>query len=153
MKITNQDTKSPTISIEIPKGHEPQYTQVGDYIKITFEPKEEPKLPETWEDLVTVTGYRYDINGKKYYTCSAIANTETRGMYPTSEESEASIALAQLLQLRNAWSGKHCDDFKHGADIYWSVNFSNVFCFHEKELCGRFQTQFADLIKIASPLL
>ena len=145
------------IIIEVAEGLKPLYTQVGDIIKISFEPidqpKEEPKLPEKWEDLVTVTGYRYDINGKKYYTCSAIANTETRGMYPTSEESEASIALAQLLQLRNAWSGKHCDDFKHEADIYWSVNFSNVFCFHEKELRDRFQTQFAVLIKTASPLL
>ena len=136
--------KKQQVTIEVPEGYTAVFTRVGDFANVTFEPieqpKEEPKLPMCWEEI---TESREFSKAETYW--------------PTSEEYEAHFALYKLLWLRNAWGGQHYSDCEFPNDVfalrdYYGFN-SNLFVFPTEELRDRFQTQFADLIKTASPLL
>lgn len=142
------------LKITPPEGYEiDKENSTFDCIK--FKPIEN-KLPMTWEELGSIRGSYVGVNSQvnnftdSLYSCSDC----NKAVFPTEEEAEASIALAQLLQLRNAWGGFHvkdADGYVHYVDMgdYGSL----LFCFDVKDLRDKFQVTFKDLIEKASPLL
>lgn len=95
------------IKIQVPDGYE------IDKVNSTFEKivlkkivlkKIENQLPISWKDLGSVTGY-YATNGGNYpyieNTCGPTLNENNKLLFPSKEEAEAMLAMAQLCQLRD----------------------------------------------------
>lgn len=141
------------LKINVPKGYE------IDKDKSTFENivfKEISKLPSSWEDLKDVSGFsaqRSWLGGEE--------------LFKTSKQAEASIALAQLSQLRDVyrqgrepdWSNsrekKYCIAFLFDKAIE-VVNYSNCnhfLSFQDEETAELFLENFRDLIEKAKPLM
>ena len=145
--------------IEVPKGY------VVDKDNSTFEKivfKKEGGYPYSWEDLVIISGYYANSQEEDGYNTLFINGVKSEpnyaDLFPTKEEAEASIALAQLLHLANAWGRVDLKHAQRELNFYYSVHvgdawFSRLFIFEDEEIRDKFQETFADLIKKASPLL
>lgn len=155
------------LKINVPEGYE------VDEAKSTFESivfRVLPdKLPERWEDLGYVRGYytgrRSDIYGPMTLD---VPDNNVRNTWPTREEAEASIALAQLLQLRDRYNGDWRPDWTPGEGIKWGIwtegdnpcgmvtmYTRTPLCFKTEELRDKFLScpEIRKLIEIAKPLL
>ena len=127
------------------------------------EPKQ-PELPKRWEDLKIVEGY-YISNYAKIYRISAELEDVDKNIFATKEQAEASIALAQLSQLREVyrqgWKPDWNDDQKKygigflGGDIFEAEPAgTNIFLsFQSPEIRDEFLENFRDLIEKAKPLM
>lgn len=126
---------------------------------------EEPNLPMKWEDIKEIDGYYIDTDSNiRYY--KTLNNKEiNKNIFPTKEYAEASLALAQLLQLRQAWIGDWQPDYNNssnkfvihvtkdtiGTDIM--LYSQNLLSFPTFKLTHLFLETFRDLLEIAKPLL
>jgi len=134
----------------------------------TKEELEAKELPKTWEELKKVSGYYINQyseigSGKDYSTSVTSKNT-----FPTKELAEASLALSQLLQLRDVYNGdwkvdlnnrpnetlflilnKHNNIFK--SDTQGGLN--RILSFKKESIRDQFVENFKDLITQALPLL
>jgi len=127
------------------------------------EPKQ-PELPKRWEDLKIVEGY-YISNYAKIYRISAELEDVDKNIFATKEQAEASIALAQLSQLREVyrqgWKPDWNDDQKkYGIEFYSDdileaeSAWTNLFLsFQSPEIRDEFLENFRDLIEKAKPLM
>lgn len=122
------------MKIDIPEGYEID--------RVTF--KEINKLPKTWEDLVNAKGYYVE----KY---SDIYNKEN--VFLTEEQAEASVALAQLSQLRDLYRNGWIPDYTYGSEKYSVVFYSSLLSFQDEETRDLFLKNFRDLIEKAKLLL
>ena len=156
--------KNKELKIKVPEGYE------IDREKSTFENiifrKVERKLPKKWEDLENVNGHYADSWGdvRCYYGVNAPDHTN-KNIFPTKEEAEACVALAQLCQLRDRYNDGWKPDWKDGTEkhvIYFSHDIIDrtsaclshyVLTFKTQELRNEFLENFRDLIEIAKPLL
>ena len=153
------------LKIEVPAGYEID-KEKSTFEKIVFK-KVERELPKKWEDLGGVNGFyinaQSDIN--PYYD-SEIKGTTSKNIFPTREEAEACLALAQLCQLRDIYNEgwkpnwedynetKYCIEFCQGRiETIDRVNCHKILTFKTEELRDKFLENFRDLIKIAKPLL
>ena len=151
-----------TFNIEIPKGYE------IDKEKSTFETiifKEvKNELPKTWEELEELKGYyvttHCNITPIAGNICKELLNT-----FATKEQAEASLALAQLSQLREVYRNGWKPDWKDG-DYKYCIYFCNdlintctnyetslFLSFQDAETRDLFLENFKDLILIAKPLM
>jgi hypothetical protein len=153
------------LKINAPKGYE------IDKDKSTFENivfKEVSELPSSWEDIIYINGYYSNsfslINEKQ--GIEKRTGKEHKNVFKTEEQAEASIALAQLSQLRDVyrqgwepdWSdsdiAKFCIEFyenESGITPYYS---DNVFLsFQDRKTAELFVENFIDLIEKAKPLM
>ena len=119
------------------------------------------QLPKSWNEGWYVEWWYVDDESKPYRT--ECGNTELLECYkstrPTKELAEASIALAQLMQLRDVyrdwWKPSEQDKWRvcwcdRDADmIYYRVDSLNM---PTKELRDQFQENFSELIEQAKPL-
>jgi len=127
------------------------------------EPKQ-PELPKRWEDLKIVEGY-YISNYAKIYRISAELEDVDKNIFATKEQAEASIALAQLSQLREVyrqgWKPDWNDDQKkYGIKFFRGdideeeIAWTNIFLsFQSPEIRDEFLENFRDLIEKAKPLM
>ena len=93
-----------TIEITPPEGYEIN-KEKSTFEKIVFKPIGE-KLPECWEDLGDIKGYWTNIYSNITKAAAPLrAIYHNRNIWPSREEAEASLYLAMLLQLRNAYNG------------------------------------------------
>jgi hypothetical protein len=152
-----------SITITAPDGYEVD-KEKSSFEKIVFRALPDKGLPRSWKELNNVSGYYVtDTAGLKAYsfaTCKTNRNT-----WPTLEEAEASIALAQLCQLRDRYNGGWKPDWNAEAKkyvIYRSIEgisgasyftLPHVLAFKTPELRDEFMKNFADLIEKAKPLL
>lgn len=142
-----------------------EYFLLENYTREELEAKE---LPKTFEEIGNSI--------KSYYidNCSRIINNLSRGdkfknknVFPTKELANASLALAQLLQLRDVYNGDwkvdlnnrpnetvYCIRNKYN-NIYLSGAriFNYILSFKTENLRDQFVENFKDLITIALPLL
>ena len=151
------------VRIAPPEGYE------VDEEKSTFEnivfKKKEIKLPKTWEELERVSGYF--INGSSQIVEAKNVRT-IRGnefTFPTKEEAEASVALAQLCQLRDRYNNGWKPDWNGTTQKYvirfhenaisreTSRRYRAVLSFKSKELLDLFVENFKDLLETAKPFL
>lgn len=107
----NEDTKSNSkeIQITIPKGYELD-EENSTFTCIKFK-KIKPKLPQSWEELSFVNGFFVDALSDLTSIVGGITNNSNRSTFPSQKEAEASIALAQLCQLRDAYNGEPIGDW------------------------------------------
>lgn len=166
------ETKS--FKINIPEGFEID-KEKSTFEEIVFKPIKK-ELPKKWEDLHTVQGYCVDFNteiksSKPDFLVGGMYKT-SRNVFPTLKEAEASIALAQLCQLRDIYNegwkpnwvdikqNKYVIGFEYNPeleieDIYMTQNniVRNVITLKSIELAKQFLENFKDLIEQAKPLL
>ena len=149
------------MNIEIPEGYEvDKKNSTFDIIKLK---KIESKLPKSWRELNRVKGYYTNSDSYvKPFTASISSNT--KNIFPTKEQAEASIALAQLLQLRevyrNGWKPDWTDDnckysirlIKNEWVENWYTESNHIFSFQTKEIKDQFITNFKDLLEQVKPL-
>ena len=159
--------KEKSIEIIAPEGYEVDKER-SSFEKIVFRALPD-KLPKTWEELKKIGGFFTDGNsnvnpihgdGLLYTDDETVRNT-----WPTREEAEASIALAQLCQLRDRYNGGWKPEWgletlkyviyhsRDGIGVTSFFTLPHVLAFKTPELRDEFKKNFADLIEKAKPLL
>ena len=151
--------------IQVPEGYEID-RENSTFENIIFR-KAERKLPKKWEDLENVNGYYADSWGdvRCYYGVNTPDHTN-KNIFPTKEEAEACLALAQLCQLRDRYNEgwkphwedynetKYCIEFCQGRiETIDRVNCHKILTFKTEDLRDKFLENFKDLIETAKPLL
>ena len=150
--------------IQVPEGYEID-RENSTFENIIFR-KAERKLPKAWKDLLFVEGWF--INAKCYIieTGKLITQEYNKNTFPTKEEAEACLALAQLCQLRDRYNGGWKPNWNSMAETKYVIEiFKNnivknlyggkhrILAFKTEELRDKFLENFEDLIEIAKPLL
>jgi hypothetical protein len=154
-----------SIQIEVPNGYEID-KENSTFENIVFKPIE-LDLPETWGDMGYIDGYRIlgdcDIKQALAYDTTFRMH---RHIFATKEQAEASIALAQLSQLRevyrdgwkpnwkDGWQRKYVIDIftnEINSDYFFSRNL--FLSFQSAEVRDMFLKNFRDLIEQAKPLM
>jgi len=152
-----------TLKIEIPNGFEIDKDN-STFEQIVFK-EIKKQLPKTWEDFISFDGFYVNYNSNVLETKENSCKEENKNIFATEEQAKASIALAQLSQLRevyrNGWVPDWLDDkYKFcielyaneiNKDYYYSQN--NFLSFQDKETRDLFFENFKDLIEQAKPLM
>lgn len=158
------------INIDIPKGYEVDLEKSSlEEGKIVFK-EAKKKLPVSWEDLTLIGGWFSESDSRIKHIRTIIVEVMHKNIFPTKAEVEASIALAQLCQLRDAYNGEPlaewCDWMDENTkytiiisegklvDSYYTKT-SRVLTFKTRELRDTFlsKPEIVKLIEIAKPLL
>lgn len=152
------------MKIQAPEGYEIDKKN-STFENIIFK-KVEKELPKSWEDLYEVGGWFVDFHSKVVTSGSMRTADSVKNRFPTKEEAEACLALAQLCQLRDRYNDgwkpdwKNSTETKHIIEInrnYIVKNFYNhtkrILAFKTKNIRDKFLENFKDLIEIAKPLL
>ena len=155
--------KDRELKIEVPDGYEIDRKN-STFERIIF--KKVDNLPQRWEDLKTINGFYVASLSSIYKAKNNVPSIEScRNVFPTKEEAEACLALAQLCQLRNVYNDGWKPDWTDSTEKYsiyfnsnkidYPVNYRSqrVLTFKSLELLDKFLENFEDLIKIAKPLL
>jgi hypothetical protein len=153
-----------TLKINVPEGYEIDKEQ-STFENIVFK-EIKNELPKSWEDLENLKGFYVGINSDVVVTFDNLIKTKTnRFIFATKEQAEASIALAQLSQLREVyrdgwvpnWSDTNekncivCRDSIFELDSF--CHTAHFLSFQSKEIASQFLENFRDLIKQAKPLM
>lgn len=157
-----------TITITAPEGYEVDKER-SSFEKIVFRALPDKGLPKTWKDMGYITGCVVHWNhfeGVGILGSDVEANQRHRAIWPTEAEAEASIALAQLCQLRDRYNGGWKPDWGNDEEekacivVYnrkeyadYAYRLYHVLHFKTKELRDKFMENFSDLIEKAKPLL
>ena len=152
------------MKIQAPEGYEID-REKSTFEKIVFK-KVENELPKSWEDLYEVGGWFVDFHSDVVTSGSMRTADSVKNRFPTKEEAEACVALAQLCQLRDRYNGgwkpnwedynetKYCIEFCQGRiETIDRVNCHKILTFKTEELRDKFLENFNGLIEIAKPLL
>ena len=150
--------------IQVPEGYKID-RENSTFEKIVFK-KIENELPKSWEDLYEVGGWFVDFHSKVVTSSSMRTADSVKNRFPTKEEAEACLALAQLCQLRDRYNDGWKPDWEDVGQSKWCIDFfqddirevscisvRRVLAFKTKELRYEFLENFNDLIEIAKPLL
>ena len=158
--------KEKTIEIIAPEGYEVD-KEKSSFEKIVFRALPDKGLPRSWDELGEIDGYYVDSNSwvDRLPLAPFPVRQKTRNTWPTKEEAEAAIALAQLCQLRDryngGWKPDWLDDGRKyviyfaGEKMYTAcmTGIQFVLAFKTEELRDKFMENFSDLIEKAKPLL
>lgn len=161
--------KQVTLSIELAKD---MYSQGGIAKAFALENYSEEELtkkalPKSWEGLNTVKGYYLEKECDVSATYGRVrSNDDNKNVYPTKELAEASLALCQLLQLKDRYNGDWKPNWRNGNELKYviccksgipnkstAIRFSAIMSFKTLELRDEFFKNFKDLLEIAKPLL
>ena len=122
------------------------------------------QLPKSWGELQRVLGY-YVNNNSEVTKCDAFTADINRNFFVTKEQAEASIALAQLSQLREVYRNGWVPDYNKSENKYVIELFINridthfyqgknhFLSFQDAETRDLFLENFRDLIEKAKPLM
>lgn len=150
--------------IQVPEGYEID-KENSTFEKIVFK-KIEKELPKSWRELNNITGYYVDKDGKVYNCINFSTDYCNKNVFPTEEEAEACLALAQLCQLRDRYNDGWKPDWKNDRQLKYIIEIFyddivkriyecryKALAFKTEELRDKFLENFRDLIEIAKPLL
>jgi hypothetical protein len=154
-----------TLKINVPEGYEIDKEQ-STFENIVFK-EIKKELPRTWEGLGGLNGYFVDVDCQVIQpNWTSIIHEHNRNIFATKEQAEASIALAQLSQLREVYRQGWKPDWSDTNQITWGIffdkdksrvtsfsNFNHFFSFQSKEIASQFLENFRDLIEKARPLM
>jgi hypothetical protein len=153
------------LRIEVPEGHE--IDQENSTFEIIRFKKIEKKFPSSWMELRNVDGYYVTEKSSVTICREAIKTNINKNIFATEEQAKASLALAQLSQLKKVYREIE------GGDIDWKSNtpkyailfyeeaiakdvnpFTHQFlAFTKRETRDLFFENFKDLIEQARPLM
>ena len=151
------------MKIQVPQGYEID-KENSTFEKIVFK-KVERELPKSWEDLKILNGYYVKDSSKVDLFKSYTTDEYNKNVFPTKEEAEACLALAQLCQLRDryndGWKPNWIDGTeKHSIYFYSDEIYSSyiyqtqkILTFKTRKLRDQFLENFRGLIETAKPLL
>jgi hypothetical protein len=155
-----------TFKVEVPNGYEIDRNN-STFENIVF--KEIKKdLPRTWEELGGVSGSYVSAQSEVVIEPNVIldASGRNKNIFATTEMAEASVALAQLSQLRDAyrqgwvpdWTSstqvKHCIDLLQNEPAASTIFIRGTFLsFQSPEIRNMFYENFKGLILKARPLM
>ena len=152
------------LKIEVPQGYEID-RENSTFENIVFK-KVENELPKSWEDLYEVGGWFVDFHSKVVTSGSMRTADSVKNRFPTKEEAEACIALAQLCQLRDRYNDGWKPNWEDGDEQKYVIKIgrgettkciltvtSSVLSFKSAYLRDKFLENFRDLIETAKPLL
>ena len=157
--------KNKELKIQVPEGYEID-RENSTFEKIVFK-KVENELPKRWKDLHQVKGWAVGEDNKIYsverYTWEEYGR---KNIFPTKEEAEACVALAQLCQLRDRYNDGWKPDWDSMSETKYVLEISRnivvknfygnrhkILAFKTEELRDKFLENFRDLIETAKPLL
>lgn len=131
----------------------------------TFPELAKKQLPKTWEELGRMSG-GFISSGGTFFSATGVRTTSVnKNVFATKEQAEASIALAQLSQLRAVYRGrwspdwmdtkiKYCIMFDNGEiERRVAMNISHFLSFQDEETRDLFLENFRWLIEKAQPLM
>lgn len=151
------------LKITPPKGYEID-TEKSTFEDIVFKPVNK-ELPKSWEELKSVKGW-WVTKQANLNTASSNAEKGNENIFAIEAQARASIALAQLSQLREVyragwqpdWSGikkkyviERVENKITTENCYSYFNY--FLSFQSEEIRDEFLKNFKDLIEEASPLL
>lgn len=122
------------------------------------------QLPKSWEELRKIKGYYVGANTSRIIE-HAFSEEKNKNIFATREQAEASMALAQLSQLRdiyrNGWKPDYgqavdkCFIHFYNEEIFIDTSFftSYFLSFQDEETRDLFLENFRDLIEKAKPLM
>jgi len=162
-KIVTYKTKQMKNYINI-EGKEIELTE--EQIKLIKESIVEPVkgLPNTWEELKRVNGF-YTGVASDIGMADTLTRETNKNVFATKEQAEASIALAQLSQLKAVYNGKWVADWSEITDKHKIIFcedelviscscYSGAFLsFKDEETRDLFLENFRELIMKAKPLM
>jgi hypothetical protein len=153
--------------IQIPEGHEIdlEKSDLGQGI-VTFK-KAVSKLPMSWDGIHDLSGYFVsNLSGIRHHPVSnPVFQSANRNVFPSKEEAEACLALAQLCQLRDRWNKGWKPDWIYPKvkfmiraclnelEVVRSQDVKRVMAFKNKKLAREFLLTFKELLETAKPLL
>lgn len=150
------------LKIEVPQGYEID-RENSTFENIVFKRK---GLPKSWENLIKIDGYYVSSQSDIKYCYENCADSINRNVFPTKEEAEACLALAQLCQLRDRYNDGWKPDWDDGGEQKYAIKIENnktvkyiltstssVLSFKSVNLRDEFLENFRDLIETAKPLL
>lgn len=153
------------LKIEAPDGYEID-KEKSTFEKIVFK-KVENELPKSWEEIGEIKGWYVD-SFSDIMPCDKgdTDKDNDKNIFPTIEEAEACLALAQLCQLRDRYNDGWKPNWRTGSKIKYCIivdenkivesqyiTLNQILSFKTKELREKFLENFRDLIEIAKPLL
>jgi hypothetical protein len=147
-----------TLKINVPEGFEIDKDK-STFEEIVFKPIKK-ELPKRWEELKNVEGY-YVSDDSAVISADNPPFCYNRNIFITEAQAKASIALAQLSQLREVYRQGWVPSFPNhvivqekGEIVAVRHDYRNVFLsFQSREIRDEFLKNFKDLIEEASPLL
>jgi hypothetical protein len=151
-----------TIKIKVPDGYEID-TENSTFEQIVFKELKK-ELPKSWEELAEIEGYWVTPDSTVVYASQKTIFNHLI-IFKTKKQAQASIALAQLSQLRDVyrqgWEPDWIDRNKKFCILKELNNFTidnyeylpHFLSFQSQEIAEEFLNNFKDLIEEASPLL
>ncbi len=154
-----------TFEIEIPDGYEID-REASTFEKIVFKKLPRKRLPKTWQELHDVSGWCFNDSNCMCTYHERPTVHDNKNVFVTIEQAEASVALAQLSQLREVyrqgWKPNWCDEgeqkycigFQAGSIVATIHIVSCQFLsFQSAKVRDEFFDNFIDLIRDAEPLM
>lgn len=151
------------LKIVAPEGYEID-REKSTFQNIIFKKKD--SLPERWEDLKSISGYYVNSFCAIRHLSSPETCLSNRNIFATKEQTEASIAMAQLSQLMQVYNGSWEPDWRNAQETKYTICFKEelieinkawifreFLSFKEEEIRDKFLENFEDLILKARPLL
>lgn len=150
--------------IQVPEGYKID-KENSTFEKIVF--KKVDDLPKSWEELEFIDGFFVSSLSDIAKIGNNTTNDENnKNVFPTKEEAEACLALAQLCQLRDRYNDGWKPNWKDDNQFKWCIDFfqdvvrktavlfvRRTLTFKTEEIRDKFLENFRDLIEIAKPLL
>lgn len=153
-----------TLKINAPEGYEID-KEKSTFDEIVFKPVKK-ELPKSWEELKTIEGFYVTSDSIIYRAAPQNTNNYQRNLFVTKEQAKASIALAQLSQLREVYRQGWEPDWNETTVVKYIIandlnelkadycyRSSYFLAFQSPEIRDEFLANFKDLIEKASPLL
>lgn len=122
-------------------------------------------LPKRWEELGEIKGFYVDRPSEVLYVSLVHTEQANRNVFPTSDQAEASIHLAMLLQLRDVYREGWVPDWEDEGEAryclvlrlnQWILEESYIhnfpFSFQTKERAELFLENFEDYLDKVKPL-
>lgn len=124
------------------------------------------ELPKSWEELGNIEGYYVDIYSDVCLIGKCECDSGMKNVFLTKEQAEASIALAQLSQLRNVYRNGWIPIYTNGFKPKYVISFfseginkdmydcyNSFLSFQDEKTRDLFLENFRDLIEKAKPLM
>jgi hypothetical protein len=152
-----------TFKIEIPNGFEIDKDN-STFEQIVFK-EIKKQLPDRWEKLKKLDGY-YVSGDVAYIGEDFTIRSSNKNVFATEEQARASIALAQLSQLRDVYRNGWVPDWTDGDEYKYCIEFyrnkihtdkytntAQFLSFQDEETRDLFLENFRDLIETAKHLM
>ena len=147
------------------KMYESNEQSLKDFALLNYPELGKKQLPKSWEELVAFKGFYVDSDCTIDKCMDYTIHIDSRNVFATKEQAEASIAMAQLSQLREVYRDGWKPDFsnsetKYVIEFYENKIYKDECCgtnnflsFQSAEVRDEFLENFRDLILTAKHLM